>query len=94
MAARAGAKDVDCVAGLGEAVLFGHLVSPFFDSFGLDLDGLTAGPADQVMVVVGRARAVEQFAILGLKGIGITAGRKVGQSPVNRGQADCAAEVS
>lgn len=94
MAARAGAKDVDCVAGLGESVLFGNLVCPFFDALGLDLDGLAAGPADQVMVVVGCAGAVEQFAILGLQGICVTACGQVGQGAINRGQADCAAEVS
>ena len=94
MTVRAGAEDVDCVARLGEAVLFGYLVCPLFNPLGFDLDGLSAGPANQVMMVVCGAGPVEKFAILGLKGIGIAAGRKVGQGAIDRGQPDGAAEVS
>jgi hypothetical protein len=78
LAARAGAKDVDCVARLGESVLSGDLVCPAFDPFGLDFNGLSAVSADQVMVVIGSAGAVEQFAILGLQRIGVAGNGQVG----------------
>ena len=94
MAARAGAKDVNRVTRLGESVLSGNLVCPAFDPFGLNFNGLAAVSADQVMVVVGSAGAVEQFAIPGLQRIGVAGSSQVGQSPINSRQADCAAVIA
>ena len=64
-ALRTGADDLQGVADVGEAVLTGDPVGPRLDRRPGDLDGAAAHPADQVVVVLGAAAAVERLAGVG-----------------------------
>jgi tRNA A37 threonylcarbamoyladenosine dehydratase len=75
-------------------VLVCDLVSPLFDSICLDLDGQTALATNQVMVVGCGACSVQNFAILGLKRIGITVCCQICKCSINRGQANGRTVVS
>ena len=93
LALRAGAKNVYCVAGLAESVLAGNLVGPLLNLGRLDLNGLAAGSANQVVMVAGGASAIEQFAAVRLKRIGFASLSQIGQSSINGSQADGAAVI-
>ena len=81
------------MARLAESVLAGNLVCPLLNLGGLDLDGLAAAPANQVMVMVCGAGAIEQFAAVRLKRVGLAGLGQICQSSIDRGQADGAAMI-
>jgi hypothetical protein len=54
---------------------FGHLIRPRFDAISFDLNGHSAVPTNQVMVMGVGAGSIEHLAILGLQGIGVAIGR-------------------
>ncbi len=88
-AVAAGAEDLDGVADVTEAVLGGDLVGPLLDRRTLDLDGLAAGPAHQVVVViVGAAPAVDGLAVAGAQHIDLAGVGEGLQRPVDGGQPD------
>jgi hypothetical protein len=51
-------------------VCLGHVIGPSFNLVGFDLNRLATLSADQVMVVIGSAGAVEQFAVFALQAVG------------------------
>jgi hypothetical protein len=60
------AKNVNGVAWFGESVLSCNFIGPGFHLFGFDLNSFPAFSANQVMVVLSAAGAVEQLAVLAL----------------------------
>jgi hypothetical protein len=79
---------VDDMLRLGETVGRSRRLRPLFDSVGFDLDRQPAVSADQVMVMTGRAGAIQALTVWRLKRVGVALDREVGQCPVYRGQAD------
>ena len=75
---------------VAEAVLGADLIRPRFESrWPLDLDGPTALPADQVMVVlIGAAGALEGLAILDSEDIDLTLSGHGLEIAIDRGQTD------
>jgi hypothetical protein len=61
---------------------------PLLDRIRLDLHREPAVAADQVMVVAGRARAVEALALGRLQGVRIALRRQVGERAVHRRESD------
>ena len=57
-------KNLYGVARLAKTVLFCDLLGPRFNLVRLDLNGLSAALADQVMVVFGGAGPIEQLSLL------------------------------
>src|SRR5688572_2609121 len=84
----AGAEDLQRVTDVGEAVLVGDPVGPPLDRRALDLDGETAAPADQVVVVLRAAAAVQRLAGVGAQGVELAVVGQGLHGAVDRGQPD------
>ena len=84
----AGAEDLQGVADVGEAVLAGDPVGPLLDRRAGHLDGQPAAAADQVVVVLRAAAAVERLAGVGADGVQLAVVGQRLHRPVDRGQPD------
>lgn len=73
---------------LGKTVGRSRRLRPLFDSVGFDLDRQSAVSADQVMVMSGRAGAIQALTVWRLKRVGVALDREVRQCPVDSGEAD------
>ncbi len=63
------------MGGPAKSVLFGYVIGPGFNLVGFDLYGFPALAANQVMVMVGSAGSVEQFAVFALQAVGFAKSR-------------------
>jgi hypothetical protein len=85
LAALAGSKDVHDVLGIPIAVFGSNGLCPSFHFSGLNLCGCPTHPANQVVVVSRRARAVKVFALDAERVSASLLGKSV-QRPIDRGQ--------
>ena len=101
-----GAEDLESVADVDVLVVGGHLLGPAFDGRAVHLDGASAAPADQVVVMAVAAPAVGRLAICCPEDIDFLGVGEHLQGSAHGGQADpdaslleqvvdllCAAEV-
>ena len=71
-----------------ETMRCGNLIRPFFYAARFDFNGLAATSANQVVMVVGGAGAIEHFAACTLQRVGFGALGQIGQCAVDGGEAD------
>jgi hypothetical protein len=57
----AGAEDLYGVTDVGETVVLGDALRPRLDGRSFDLDGVTAVPTDEMVMVSGRAAPIDRF---------------------------------
>lgn len=75
-------------------MLCGDAISPTLHAGPLDLDGLAAGPTEEVMVVTGAALAVQRFAGIAADDVDeIGLGQQL-QRAIHRGQSDAISATS
>jgi hypothetical protein len=65
-------KNLDHVSWFAKTVLLRNLFGPSFDLAGFDFDRLSAVLADQVVMVICRAGAVEELSLLRLQRVGLS----------------------
>ncbi len=91
----AGAIDFEGVGDVGEAGGRGDAVGPRLDLGSFDLDGPSAVPADQVMVmVVGRAATVDGLTVVAAQYVDLAPVGEDLQVPVDSGETDSLAHVA
>src|SRR5260370_22710336 len=82
------------MAGVGEAVLAGHLGGPRLNVTALDLDSRAAGTADQMVMVVFGATPVHRLAGVGAQCVDEPVGGHRLQCAIHRGQTDALATAA
>jgi len=87
-------EDLQIVLHIAESMSFRDLASPALHRRPLDLDRTTAGPADQVVMMAGRATAIGGLAFVGADGVELVSVGHQLQGPVNSGEPDSGALVA
>jgi len=93
-AVRTQAEHFQGVADVGVPVLFGNSVGPLNDRRAGDFDGVSAGPAQEVMVVLLGALQVDRLAVFARQDVHLAGVHHESESPVDRTESDVVPALS
>jgi hypothetical protein len=82
------------VADVGVPVLFGDIVGPLNDGLTGNLDGASAGPTQQVVVVSLGASQIDRLAVLLRQDVHVAGVHHESESPIDRGKSDVVPAIS
>jgi hypothetical protein len=82
------------MADVGVPMLFGDSIGPLNDGLPGDLDGASARPAQEMMVVLLGTSKVDRLAVLACQNVHQAGVHQESESPVNRGEPDVVPALS
>ena len=93
-AVRTEAEHFQRMADVGVPMLFGNSIGPLNDGLPGDLDGASARPAQEMMVVLLGTSKVDRLAVLACQNVHLAGVHQESESPVNRGEPDVVPALS